>query len=86
MQQISVKKVILLGWVMINLPIILAMSVTVYMSGMFGVSEFIGLMIGFLIGWVYWYFSIRRWKKWAIKRRVDESTLRKYGKRSLLTW
>lgn len=73
------------GQLSVNLP------VTVILTA-FGLSMFldfnfrIALLIGVVLGWLYWSYSVKRWIQWATKNGVDIDKLVKIGKRGLLVW
>lgn len=46
----------------------------------------IALLIGMVLGWSYWSFSVKKWIQWATKNDVDVDRLVKIGKIGLLVW
>ena len=44
------------------------------------------IIIGPLIGWLWWSFSVPRWRKWALRNGVPEDKLQKWGVSTGLVW
>lgn len=72
-------KIILYGWIFINLPITILMAAGGFIAYHLGDSYKIGILIGGAVGWIYWSFTIPLWRKWALSKGVDEQKLEKYG-------
>lgn len=79
-------RIIIFGWLLINIPIfglVFAIGYIVYLSGYW---FFYGAGLGAIVGWVYWALTIPAWRKWALKIGVSERDIEKYGTRFLLIW
>lgn len=93
---------ILVGQLVVNLPVILiilgvfgigivlllvmdarfpALSGWSFPLGIFGM-----IIIGPLTGWLWWSFSVPRWRKWALKKGVSEDKLQKWAVATGLVW
>jgi hypothetical protein len=79
-------KVILIGWLCINIPITIVMLMGGYIAYSIGYNYRIGVLLSFLPCWTYWSFTIPLWRKWALKECNDEEKLEKYGQLFLLTF
>ncbi|TRX23620.1 hypothetical protein [Flavobacterium franklandianum] len=75
------------GQLFVNLPVTVIIIITAFgLSMFFDVNFKIALLVGMVLGWIYWSFSVKRWIQWATKNDVDIDRLVKIGKRGLLVW
>ena len=75
------------GQLSVNLPVIIIIVFTAFGLSMFlDVNFKIALLIGMVLGWSYWSFSVKKWIQWATKNDVDVDRLVKIGKKGLLVW
>jgi hypothetical protein len=75
------------GQLSVNLPVIIVIVFTAFGLSMFLDMNFkITLLIGMVLGWSYWSFSVKKWIQWATKNDVDVDRLVKIGKKGLLVW
>ncbi|MBA4275182.1 hypothetical protein [Flavobacterium sp.] len=73
------------GQLTVNLPVTVIIVFTAFGLSMFlDVNFKIALLIGMVLGWSYWSFSLKKWIQWATKNEVDR--LVKIGKKGLLVW
>jgi hypothetical protein len=49
-------------------------------------NNYVSILIGGAVGWIYWEFSIKKWIKWALDNNVAPDRLLKIGQLSLLLW
>lgn len=75
------------GQLTVNLPVVFIIIFTAFGLSMFLDINFkIALLIGMVLGWSYWSYSVKKWIQWAVKNDVDIDRLVKIGKRGLLVW
>lgn len=75
------------GQLTVNLPVVFIILITGFGLSMFLDVHFkIAMIIGVVLGWIFWSFSVKKWIQWAIKNDVSEDRLVKIGKRGLLIW
>ncbi len=75
------------GQLSVNLPVTVIIILTAFGLSMFLDLNFrIALIIGVILGWCYWSYSVKKWIQWATKNDVDVDRLVKIGKRGLLIW
>jgi hypothetical protein len=41
---------------------------------------------GFVIAWVWWSFSVPRWRRWAIRSGANPEQLQELGVKAYLVW
>lgn len=75
------------GQLLVNFPAAIIILFTTFGLSMFFDLNFkISLLIGFVLGWIYWSFSVKNWIQWATKNEVDVDRLIRIGKKGLLIW
>jgi hypothetical protein len=85
---LSNYEILVKGQLTVNLPVIAVIlffcfSLTIYTDLGFRTSA----VIGFIVGWIYWTFAVKKWIEWAaIENKVDKERLYKIGKYGLLLW
>ena len=53
-------------------------------SGIFTGS---GLLLGFILGWLWWSYSVPRWREWALKQPgINPDELQKAAEAATLVW
>ena len=92
-QKISVDKAINRGHLMINVPVMLIMfgipGITMYLFSEKLIPNWslvISFFLGFGIAWVYWSFSVTRWRLWAFENVRNVHELKKRAIESGLIW
>ena len=76
----------MVGQLWINIPTILIILFTIFIFLSMDYGANLGLIIGLLVGWVYWSYSIKKWFRWAAGYGMDLTLLNKWAKRTLLTF
>jgi hypothetical protein len=75
------------GQLTVNLPVTIIIVFTAFGLSMFlDVNFKISLLIGMVLGWSYWSYSVKKWIQWAVQNDVDIECLVKIGKSGLLVW
>ncbi len=101
-KSIGVGTAILIGQLVVNFPvlmIILAISgfgiiLTVFVGEIitslpnwfFPVGAMTSVIVGSLVAWVWWSFSVPRWRRWALKNGAPEDKLQKWAVITGLVW
>ena len=92
-QEISVKKAINRGHLMVNIPVFICIigfpAITIYLSrkGIIpGWGIVIGSLIGFAISWFIWSFMITKWRIWAFENVRNVHELKKRAIEQKLLW
>lgn len=86
-KKLSDYDISLRGQLTVNLPVTLIILVIGFGLSMYLDLHFkISILIGVILGWIYWSFSVKRWIEWAIRNDVDEIRLLKIGKKGMLVW
>ncbi|MEQ8627772.1 hypothetical protein [Ekhidna sp.] len=82
----TTSKAILIGWLLIIIPIVGLVVLSTLIAMNYGMRSQFGILIGAVIGWVYWSIMVNKWIKWSLKKGVDKEALQKYGQWFLLLW
>ena len=92
-QKISVDKAINRGHLIINVPVMLIMfgipGITLYLFSENLIPNWslaISFFLGFGIAWVYWSFSVTKWRLWAFENVRNVHELKKKATESGLIW
>ncbi len=85
--QMSVLVAILAGQLIVNLPavvVLLGVALTgrAYLPSLW----WLFLLIGFIVGWLWWSFAVPRWRRWALKRGCPPNVLHRWAVFSGLEW
>jgi hypothetical protein len=78
---------VVIGHLAVTGPILGLLSISPvvgwYFFGPVGVAVFFP---AFVVGWLYWSFTIPRWRRWALRRGADPEQLQRFGELSGLVW
>lgn len=86
-KELSNIEIINKGYLWVNIPaIVVIITVWFMLTAYIEVNGKISAIIGGVIGWIYWEFTINRWIRWALRNDVSPDRLFKIGKMSLLLW
>ena len=44
------------------------------------------VLAGFVLGWLWWSYSVPRWRRWALGRGADPDELQRMGEEKKLVW
>jgi hypothetical protein len=99
---LNVGIAILVGQLIVNLPVmliivgvfsvgmVLLLVLEARVPSLPGWTFLVGVMasivIGSLAGWLWWSFSVPRWRKWALQNGVPEDKLQKWAVTAGLVW
>ncbi|MBF4517142.1 hypothetical protein IRZ71_12335 [Flavobacterium sp. ANB] len=86
-KKLSDYDIFLRGQLIVNLPVIFIILIIGFGLSMYVDLRFkTAMIIGVVLGWIYWSFSVKKWIQWAVANDVDEERLVRIGKRGLLVW
>jgi len=87
---ISVALAVQRGQQVVNLPVQLAIVIG------FSVAAFVALFsiflavlpaaAGFVVGWLWWSYSVPQWRRWALQRGVNPGDLQRQAVAAKLVW
>ena len=74
------------GQLSVNLSVTVIIVITAFGLSMFLDLNFkIAVLIGMILGWSYWSYSVKKWIQWATKNDVDVDRLVKIGKKRIIS-
>ena len=90
----EVQTAVAKGYRKINLPIpfiMFGVFLGVVTLGVFVIKSTILIVasfpLGFIAGWLYWSYSVPRWRKWALKQPgINPDELQAAAEAALLVW
>jgi hypothetical protein len=78
-------KAIVVGQLIVNLPAVCIIVATAFVGALMVPWE-IAALAGALLAWLWWSYSVVRWRNWAIRNGNDPDRLQKFAVRTGLTW
>ena len=85
-RKISGARIILVGNLIVNLPVIVAIPGSAYLLFLTGLNWTLSVLAGGLLGWSVWSIALEYWKTWAFKKGIDRERLYKLGKIGLINF
>lgn len=89
----EIRAVIKEGQKRVNLPIPFVMGVVWILGGIISfnldnaILMLVTFVVGFISGWLWWSFSVSRWREWALKQPgVTQNELQSAAELALLVW
>ena len=98
----GVGTAILIGQLVVNLPVLViiiilstigicftAILITIIAelpSWFFHVGALISVTVGSSVAWIWWSYSVPRWRQWALKSGAPENKLQRWGVITGLVW
>jgi hypothetical protein len=76
---------ILVGQLIVNVPAVFIMIAVAFAGALILPWQF-ALIGGSLLAWIWWSYSVVRWRNWAIRNGNDPDRLQKFAVRTGLTW
>jgi hypothetical protein len=84
---LSVLKAILIGWLLVNVPaLIIMLGILLIGVRIEPRIWWLFLLIGIVLGWTWWSFTVPRWRRWAISSGIPADRLQKFAVATGLTW
>jgi hypothetical protein len=88
--QMTPERAVRYGKLLINLPIVFILALGPLIGALFGRIDIglIGFVLGFILGWLWWSFSVPRWRNWAKRNGADEQETQRLAEsgRGPLVW
>jgi hypothetical protein len=84
----SAERAVQLGQLFVNLPVLIIIA-TVAALGfrLYGpIGGVVGLFLGPLVAWIWWSFSVPRWRQWAKEKGADEERTQTLAVKTGLVW
>jgi hypothetical protein len=86
-KEISTSELVTKGYLWVNIPsIAIILTIWFCLVAYLELNSKISAIIGGVVGWIYWEFTIKKWVKWALDNNVEPDRLLKIGQLSLLLW
>ena len=86
-KEISTTALILKGWLTVFIPVtVIILAIWFGLWTIFHVNYLISALLGTLVGWYYWAYSIKKWVRWAADNSADQDRILKSGRLGLLLW
>jgi hypothetical protein len=85
---IAPERAVHLGQLVVNLPVVLIIAlaaISAFLLGGLGWGM-VGVFLGPILGWIWWSFSVPRWRKWAREKGADEELTQALAVRAGLVW
>jgi len=79
-KETSSIKIILFGELMVNLPVLLVIFLTTFLSFEIGIGWMFSWLIGSGAGWFVWEKLLLKWKTWAFDQNISKERLFRLGK------
>jgi hypothetical protein len=73
---------------MVTLPVLVSiLAAGVTGSGLFGpTGAIVGVLAGSMVAWVWWSWSVPKWRRWALSRGAPADRLQRLAAMTLLVW
>ena len=86
-KELSTSTLILKGWLTVVIPVsVTILAIWFGLWEIFNLNYLISILLGTLIGWYYWAYSIEKWVRWAADNNVDQNRILNIGRLGLLLW
>jgi hypothetical protein len=94
---LSPAKAVLVGHLVVNVPVLVIIALVGLVGDVligshlaWGTSLPIGWVVGLLAGcavaWLWWSWSVPRWRRWALRRGAAPDQLQRLAAATLLVW
>jgi hypothetical protein len=86
---LSISNAILIGQLVINVPVTVILLAGYWIGLKFTPIHWITLLvwlIGFVLAWFWWSFSLPRWRRWAVAKGVPADKLHTAAVKAFLEW
>ncbi len=100
-KSLNVATAILVGQLVVNLPVLIiilivssiGLVVTIFLGNTFPIlygfiifGVILSIMIGVTAGWLWWSYSVPRWRRWAHQNGAPKDKLQKWAVLTGLVW
>lgn len=84
--KLSSARIILIGQLMVNLPVLAVIIIAALILKQVGLSWNFAVLLATGVGWYVWGRLIEKWKHWALNSGVERERLYKLGMLGLLNF
>jgi O-antigen/teichoic acid export membrane protein len=86
--KISARRAVAVGHLVVNLPTLVVVGAVVVVALRYlNDGGALALAMGtFGLAWLWWAFTVPRWRRWAIARGAETAALQRLGQRTGLLW
>ncbi len=86
-RRISARRAVAIGHLVVNVPgLVVIAGVGVATMGHPSGSSFALILGAGAVAWLWWAFTVPRWRRWATTRGADPTALQRTGERTGLIW
>ena len=89
----AVWRAILVGQAVVNGPVTLIIIVPlvgaillISWNMWLGMACLVACLFTIVPAWLWWSYAVPRWRRWALRRRVDPNRLQRMGEITYLVW
>jgi len=84
---LGVWKAIMIGWLVVNTPaLIIMLSILIIGLAIDPRIWWLSLIVGVILGWTWWSYTIPRWRLWAHRKGAQPDKLQRVAVATGLTW
>jgi hypothetical protein len=82
------ERAVSIGQLVVNLPVVSIMGLGGLLAYVLKGPQWtaIGILLGIIPAWLWWSFTIPRWREWAKNQGADEEQTQYLGQRGGLVW
>jgi hypothetical protein len=82
-----VWRAVIAGWLLVNVPVlVIILSVFVIGVSLEPKIWWLSLAIASFLGWIWWSFTVPRWRHWALNRGANPDKLQRWAVITGLVW
>lgn len=84
----TARRAVSIGHLVVNVPALAVIVIAFVVARLHtGVGETLVVLIAAAgMGWLWWAFSVPRWRRWAISHGADPRELQRIGQKTGLVW
>jgi hypothetical protein len=84
---LTAGKAVLFGHLFITIPVLVIMLSFFFFGRAFASTlSYLLLLVGFILGWLWWSFTVPRWRRWALRNGAPADRLHKLAVATGLVW
>jgi hypothetical protein len=85
--KLDILKAIIIGWLVVNIPALTIMFFFILLGlKAFQPQWWAFVIVGFVVGWLWWSFTVPRWRRWAQEKGIDRDKLHRAALATGLVW
>ena len=86
-ESFPVWKAVAVGWLLVNIPALLIIVFGLVIGSILVPDAvWLFLAVSVLLGWMWWSFTVPRWRRWSLNRGADPSRLQRWAVLTGLVW